>query len=143
MKKITLFAILFVSFVAHASKTADIRSEVQTCTGETAIGSLGMRECVAKGREKADTLLEKTLADVRAISQKTISDVKSSKDDIVNAKETLKRLEASQTAWADYRGKECSYQATDALGGFDEILIDRGCQLEMILLRVEALGGGK
>ncbi len=99
--------------------------------------NLGMKQCAGDADADADKLLNETYgAAVAALKRPQDGGDRDGGD----ARETLRRLVASERAWIAYRDAECAFEGTSMLGGTGEELVIVECHTMMTVARVKAIG---
>ncbi len=132
---VILLALLAAATPVRADVAADlaaIETRQKACLDKTST-DMGMKQCSGDADADADTLLNKTYA-------AAVARLKTAKDGGDDAKETLRRLMASERAWIAYRDAECDFEGTSMLGGTGEGLVIVDCQYMMTAARVKAIG---
>lgn len=114
---------LLTALVTQAADLSvhEIRRSSERCTN-SGKSVAEIKQCVSKIQEMADQLLDQTY-------NKELNNSASDQG-------TVTRLQKSQKSWFIYRLDECSYEASDILGGTGDGLIYDKCILDMTVERI-------
>lgn len=137
MKGIVSVAIFLVPAFAMAD-VSSIRAQEKSCL-DKARTNMAMEECEGDAWQAADqelnALYQKFVARLKDAAAKEQGVIPASE----GSAEVLKRLVASERAWITYRDANCSFEATEMLGGSGEGLSYSGCEVRTTLDRITEL----
>lgn len=116
---------------------ARITADLARCEDDPAnVSTMAQNGCYGEALEAADKIL--AAAD-KAIEAQLAADGARKPDRAKDDHEIARRLKAAQRAWASYREAECSFTATDMLGGTGEAASEMACEFSESRARIKRL----
>lgn len=136
----SLLGLSLSSMASQASKdtitVGQIRQNIQICLEKAGLNMMERSLCFADGETAADNELNRVYqAAIKSLQQSIVNDPGSA----YYARETLKRLRASEVQWIRFRDAQALLEAADGFGGNEEAALISQSHIQQTLERINLL----